>query len=340
MPDKHDEQVIQLAVIVTCSLSVMGASFIIVSFLLSNEFRKSQSRRLLFLLSICDLVTAVAYLMWHDPYEDSEALPSPLCKAQAALNIFANQASFFWTDFISLFLFLSRKYGVKRASRFTPLFHFISWGWPLVSVSLVASQGVWGQDSGATTAYWCWIDGAVTNNMKWHLIAGKAVEWASCVFVTIMYIFVFFDLRKNVDPSPATQLLITHRTGGASYKSTEKKLLAIPLIFVVLRIPGTARTIYEAWKHQPLQSQWIVVLQAIGDSGQGLANGLLFGLFTSKVRTFYLKLIASCTCRKEGPASLNFYGKIYDPTTSGVPKDFYYTEVGSGKLPPFTYNYT
>jgi len=109
---------------------------------------------------------------------------------------------------------------------------------------------------------------------------------------------------------------------------------------VVLRIPGTARTLYEAIKGDSLSSQWIAVLQAIGDSGQGFANGLLFGVFTSKVRTFYLKLIASCTCRKESTASLNFYGKIYDPTTTGATKEYYYTEAGSGKLPRYTYNYT
>jgi len=192
-------------VVVTCALSVVGASFIIVSFLLSVEFRKSQSRRLLFILSVCDLVVALAYIIFthqagaEQSSDDSFNNNVPtMCKAQAIVNIFANQASFFWTDFISLFLFLSRKYGVKHASKFIPLFHFISWGWPTISVGLVAYHQMWGIDKGST-ANWCWIRGNMNDTLKfkWHLIAGKAVELSSCVFITVMYIFVFFDLRKK-----------------------------------------------------------------------------------------------------------------------------------------------
>lgn len=94
-------------------------------------------------------VVAIAYIIYNKAPETGEKSsseeddPDPLCKAQvlyqypyscalmlllqSAINIFANQASFFWTDFISLFLFLSRKYGVKQASKYVPLFHIISW---------------------------------------------------------------------------------------------------------------------------------------------------------------------------------------------------------------------
>jgi len=324
-----DQEVIYYAVVVTCILSVIGASFIIVSFLLSAEFRKSQSRRLLFLLSICDLVVALAYLLFNtyvNPVPDPSN-PPPLCKAQAVINIFGNQASFFWTDFISLFLFISRKYGIRQASKFIPLFHIISWGWPTISVSLVIWKHTWGLDQGAT-ADWCWIarmepQGAL---FAWHLIAGKAVEMASCIFITVMYIFVFFDLRKKVDQSPATQLLITHRTGGNSWKNTEKKLLAIPFIFVILRTSGTVRTVYEYVHGRELDSQFLAVMQAIGDSGQGLANGVLFGLFTSKVRTFYQKLLAKCSFSSSHDKTVNYYGDPYGGS------DHVYFTSGSGKF--------
>jgi len=231
------------------------------------------------------------------------------CQVQSTVNIFANQASFFWTDFISLFLFLSRKQGVKAASRFVPLFHFISWGWPIISVSAVLYYHAWGPDDGETTADWCWIGkhptGLFENINMWHLWGGKFVEWTSCVFITIMYIFVFYDIRKKV--SPATQLLIKNRTGGSAWKNTEKKLLAIPFIFIVLRSAGTVRTIYFWVYKRPVR--WLAVAQAIGDSGQGFANGLLFGLFTDKVRTFYYKLLSHCARDKAALHSegVNYY---------------------------------
>jgi len=290
--------VIVVAVIVTCCLSIIGASFIILSFLLVSEFRQSPSRRLLFLLSLSDLVVAITYLLrtGHTVHSD-DPTGDKLCQAQSAINIFANQASFFWTDFIGLFLFLSRKYGVKFASKFVPMFHMISWGWPAISVWGVMWYHAWGPDDGDATADWCWIGSHPTGLFKninvWHLWAGKLVEWTSCVFITIMYGFVFYDIRKKVEQSPATQLLIKNRTGGTAWKNTEKKLLAIPFIFIILRAAGTVRTIYYWVNKEPLQ--WLAVAQAIGDSGQGFANGVLFGLFTDKVRAFYYKLISHCT---------------------------------------------
>lgn len=283
-----------IAVIVTCTLSIVGSMFIIVSFMLFKDFQTSQSRRLLVILSLCDLVTAIAYLIRVGPMtpdEEGESKEMTICHVQSALNIFANQASFFWTDFIALFVFMSRKYGMKQASKAIPFFHILSWGWPIISVILVGSFNKWGYDSGEATADWCWI--AANEPLYWHIIAGKGVEWASCGLLTIIYICVFLDLRKAADQ----QLLLTHR-GGTTWKITEKKLLAIPVIFIVLRLPGTIRTVQlMVHPNDPLNQTWIAVLQAIGDSGQGFANGLLFGLFTEKVRSYYYKLLGRCTRR-------------------------------------------
>lgn len=276
-----------LAVIITCTLSTLGSLFIIISFALFKDFQTSQSRRLLVILSFCDLLTAVAYLIriGKIPKGDDDL---KRCHAQSAINIFANQASFFWTDFIALFVLLSRKYGMKQASRYIPYFHVISWGLPLISVSVVIAFGAWGYDAGAATADWCWIKGGEPS--YWHVIAGKGVEWSSCVFITFIYILVFLDLRKAADQ----QLLLTHR-GGTTWKITEKKLLAIPFVFVILRLPGTIRTIYAMKHASGLTGAPWPVLQAIGDSGQGFANGLIFGLFTEKVRSYYYKAINRCT---------------------------------------------
>lgn len=295
-----------IAVVVTCTLSIFGSLFIIVSFALFKDFQSSQSRRLLVILSFCDLITAIAYLIRVGNYEPGQ---STACHAQAALNVFANQASFFWTDFIALFVFLSRKYGMKYASRFIPFFHFLSWGWPIISVALVGSFGMWGYDNGAATADWCWIKG--NQNFYWHIIAGKGVEWASCVLITIIYIGVFLDLRKAADQQ---QLLLTPR-GGTTWKITEKKLLAIPFIFIILRLPGTIRTVYlMVHPNHPITYQWLAVMQAIGDSGQGLANGLLFGVFTEKVRSYYYKLLNRCTNKDFDDKPVN------DGTAGAYPK--------------------
>jgi len=293
----HHYSLQNVAEIITCTLSILGSMFIILSFALFKDFQNSQSRRLLVILSICDLMTAVAYLMRLGPMTDDEQKDrsaQTLCHVQSAINIYANQASFFWTDFIALFVLLSRKYGMRQASRLIPFFHVISWGWPLISVALVGAFGAWGYDSGAATADWCWIGGG--QSFYWHIIGGKGVEWISYIVVTIIYIFVFLDLRKSADQQ---QLLLTHRS-GTNWKITEKKLLAIPIIFIILRLPGSIRTIYlMAHPGHPLKNKWLSVMQAVGDSGQGLANGLLFGVFTEKVRSYSYKLLGRCTKRDD-----------------------------------------
>lgn len=295
---------VDYAVVITCTLSIIGSSFIIISFLLFKDFQNSLSRRLLVILSICDLLTAVAYLIRVGKMDVNSHSDMDRCHVQAGLNIFANQASFFWTDFIALFVLLSRKYGMKFAAKFIPFFHLISWGWPILSVILVGTHNAWGYDSGDATADWCWIKGG--EKVYWHVIAGKGVEWASYLVVTIIYIGVFKDLRRTADQ----QLLLTHRS-GPTWKMTEKKLLAIPVIFIILRLPGTIRTVYMMiHPNTPLGGAWLY-LQAIGDSGQGFANGLLFGLFTEKVRSYYYKLIGRCTRRRYEEAKVNDSMPVY-----------------------------
>jgi G protein-coupled receptor 157 len=294
VPIDEDLPAVHITVMATCSLSIVGSLFIILAFALFKDFQHSQSRRLLVILSFCDLLTAIAYLITPKDV----AKQTKLCDFQAALNIFANQTSFLWTDFIALFVLLSRKYGVKEASRFIPFFHIISWGIPALSVIIIGLKDMWGYDSGYATADWCWIKGADDGEetpFYWHIIGGKGVEWASCIFITIVYIFVFVGLRKGHD-----QQLLLHR--GNTWKITEKKLLAIPIIFIFLRTPGTIRTVYLMVHPQhPLMGPKGIaaILQAIGDSGQGFANGLIFGVFTEKVRSYYYKALGRFTKRSE-----------------------------------------
>jgi len=299
-PRDEDMRAVHYTVVVTCCLSIVGSLFIIVAFALFKDFQHSQSRRLLVILSFCDFVTAIAYLM--TPAD--KAQQPVLCHIQSAINIFGNQASFLWTDFIALFVFLSRRNGVKEASRYIPLFHAISWGLPAISVIIVGAKDMWGYDSGFATADWCWIKG--NEPFYWHLIGGKGIEWASCVFITIIYILVFIDMRKATDQ----QMLLTHKS-GATWKITEKKLLAIPLVFIILRLPGSIRNVYLMVNsgHPLIGPHGLAaILQAIGDSGQGFANGLIFGVFTEKVRSYYYRALGRFTKRDSGGST----GKVND----------------------------
>jgi len=273
---EREDEVVYTAMMISCSLSIAGAMFILISFGLFPELRKVQSRRLLFFLSLCDLLIALAYML---------PILGNWCYVQSIVNIFSNQASFFWTDCIAAYVFLSHKYGSHVANRFIPLFHFVCWVYPVISVILVGVNDTWGSDDKRTTASWCWIR---SEEIKWYLIAGKGVEWITVVFVTIMYLCVYLDIHSKVTASPGAQVLL-HQSAHANWKATEKKLLAIPLVFIFLRVGGTVRTILFFANH-PSDNLTLRIVQAIGDSGQGFANGLLFGLFTDKVIRSYKRI--------------------------------------------------
>eukprot|EP01113_Clastostelium_recurvatum_P038475 TRINITY_DN5769_c0_g1_i2.p1 TRINITY_DN5769_c0_g1~~TRINITY_DN5769_c0_g1_i2.p1 ORF type:complete len:328 (+),score=40.79 TRINITY_DN5769_c0_g1_i2:52-984(+) len=272
------DDMVQMSVIVMCSLSIAGAAFIMFSFAIFIDLRQVQSRRLLFMLALCDLFVAIAYLLPSTSY---------MCKVQAAVNIYFNQASFLWTDCIALYVYASHKYGPKIANKFVPYFHAASWLLPAASTVAVAVNSAWGPDNKATTAYWCWIDGDIEHAWEWRIIAGKAIEWSTIIFISIMYLCVYIDVHAKVEQSPGAQLLL--KNTSTNWRATEKKLLAIPVLFVFLRLGGTARTILTM-ANSSSDMLWIRILQALGDSAQGFVNGLLFGVFTDKVLRSYKRL--------------------------------------------------
>jgi len=214
---------VDLVTYITCSLSIIGALFILISFLLFGEFRQVPSRQLLFFLSLCDFLIAVAYLIQHNSQGDE---PSLACKVQSAINIFSNQASFLWTDSIAAYVFICCKYGLQKANKFVPFFHIVSWGLPLLSMISVIVSGFWGSDGNKSTASWCWIKGGASRDEEilWHLVAGKLVEWSSFVILTILYICVYWDIHSKVSQSPGAQLLINQKR-PRTWKTTEKNYL-------------------------------------------------------------------------------------------------------------------
>jgi len=76
----------------------------------------------------------------------------------------------------------------------------------------------------------------------------------------------------------------------------DTKLALIPFIFICIRIWGTTDFIMLAVRGEDPDLRWLKIMTGIGDSAQGLANGILFCLFTTKVRQKYLNWF---TCQPE-----------------------------------------
>jgi len=286
---------------VTCVLSALGSLYMIISFffLFPSDFKKLQSRKQVLFLSLCDLLVSLSYLMYSLPTQEGPIETD--CKIQSFMNIFSNEAAFFWTGFIALFVFISRRWDVDVATKYTRYFHVFGWGIPLISASAVAYFDTWGADY-ASKRNWCWISSDAA--WYWFLIGGKGVEWLTCSFITVLYIFVFVDVRRN--SSTASQLLIAPRF----WKNNEKKLLVIPIIFVVARAPGSVVTIMEWRNVHP--AEWLAILLGVGDTIQGFANFLLFAKFNICAE----KIQSLCSHKSSKHHSSLLYGSDQSDTVS------------------------
>lgn len=92
----------QVVVLVTCALSLVGSSLIILTFILWSDLRTTP-RTLLVCLSVSDWLSAASYAfgVWRAFRSDSLD-----CTIQGAISTFANSSSFFWTVAIAVYLYV------------------------------------------------------------------------------------------------------------------------------------------------------------------------------------------------------------------------------------------
>ncbi len=121
----------------SCLLSIIGSLFVALTWAFPFENRIKHGRILLLWLSLTDGISSVIYFIQTLPFPQSTAF----CKVMALLGIFFPVASFLWTDFIALYLYLSV---IKRSSnmewsKLLRIFHFAAWSISIIVISFVAA---------------------------------------------------------------------------------------------------------------------------------------------------------------------------------------------------------
>eukprot|EP00118_Oscarella_pearsei_P008448 m.43511 g.43511 ORF g.43511 m.43511 type:complete len:388 (+) comp33450_c0_seq2:29-1192(+) len=308
---------------VTCFLSMLGAASIIGTYVAFRELR-STSRQLLVFLSAMDFVTALAnsYALFNNFTNTTTP-----CQVQAGVAIFSSLSSFFWTIFMAIFLFLTIVFERQTlARRLVIVFHLLAWGIPATVTITAAALDVLGLDvkslrahhqrSLVVTGGWCYVKGACLGSDNgcsprwydrryfelWVLLAGAAWEIATFFLCLIFYlgikVYIYKESRKPAETF-LTRGLFTAAT------SVDRKLLFIPLTFLLLHVWSIIRDIVSFWQLISLEGQiWLIALEGIGDCGQGAANAIMFCLFTEVVRTKLKKSITGCfSCCRDGDKS-------------------------------------
>jgi G protein-coupled receptor 157 len=179
------------------SLSIFGTIFIVVTFIVWRDLR-TNSRKILVYISIGDFLTALVNTsgVWGTTGTGN------FCKSQATLNIAAILSSFFWTVYLSLYLYLTLCIGMRSITekRVMAAFHVTAWGIPLVVAVLAVSLGAVGTTKDTTSDGWCWISTELNWKMLlfWMVFAGKGWEIISYVAISFFYIKVKLFLKQQV----------------------------------------------------------------------------------------------------------------------------------------------
>ena len=201
---------IDIAIVITCILSILGAGAIIVSYLGFKELRTT-SRFLLFHLSIADAVVAIANIIGAGyrtvnvvVYQDIDNNTMPLCIFTAAVGLYASDASILFT--LAVMFYICLKVVHLRIPKLVNNVLLVSlmvlcWGIPLPIVIVYAVEGFFGFQPGYSPLF-CTISGEI-NGSKYvtDLLGFQIFVFISLIILPVLTGFTIFWFKCKVRQS-------------------------------------------------------------------------------------------------------------------------------------------
>jgi G protein-coupled receptor 157 len=289
---------IRSVVIITCSFAMLGSVAVILSYICIKSIRH-QARQIIINLSLMDfgigasnlVGAAVNFDQFYNTSHSIETITDDLCKAQAFIALMTTISSVCWTMSLAIYMYLLIFQNWFKMRWFMPVCYAISYGLPaLVTVWMLLTKRL--GHAPYDTSGWCGI--IITNpfDLKIDYIAcilGYDM-WIYLAFIVCLVIYLAIFLRMNVEYKNAIQLVGAKRFWLKALEFLDIKLLLIPVAFFILRIWSCILSImFDYCQLNPKKvpdelSSFLIVMSGIGDSGQGLVNGMIFVLFTGNVR--------------------------------------------------------
>lgn len=300
--EKH--VLIRAIVMVVCSLAMLGAIFVIISYACFKSLR-SQARQILVNLSLMDFGIALANFTGaavnFDKYYVDNTTGSylvgsytvdTLCKTQAFFALLTTFASVFWTISLAIYMYLLIfQNKQQKMTYFLPLCYITCYGIPIGLSFWLLFTGRLGH-APYNSSGWCGI--ALINPKDESIDMMGAIFgydlWIYLAFFMCFTVYSALFLRINVEFRDAIQLVGMKKFWKQAVQFIDFKLILIPVAFFLLRMWSCVINImfvYVSITPEILPyslSQTLVILAGIGDSGQGLINGLIFVFLIKDVR--------------------------------------------------------
>ncbi|XP_065178224.1 G-protein coupled receptor 157-like [Sycon ciliatum] len=290
---------LKYSILAVCVLSFFGSSLIIISYILFKTIR-SRSRHILVCLSVADLGVAVSngtgLLASHSP---------SICQGQAAAATFFGASCLLWTIALAVYLYAAvvLQWQVIKNVRVMVVFYVICWGIPLaVTCTLIGMQLLGGRPSSITgwQGWWCVLKPGIghVKSTVFIFLASELWAYLAYILVPILYFRTRFHIQKE---TKAGEQFVTSGSVVA-VQAVDRKLMLLPMLFILLHIWSSIMTVRQMYymfsdDDDPQMDrpktwyQTLHFLQGVGDSAQGFCNGLLFVVFTKKVRQHYLNML-------------------------------------------------
>lgn len=248
-----------LTVVVCVCVSLMGSTFIVVIFLCFKDLQ-GITFRLIFYMSIADILNNITYL-----------LPSygVTCTIQAVGNTLFPLSSVLWSSVIAYCLrriVILEDYLLMRYERYYLLY---AYGLPLIALIPPAATGMFGYAQG-----WCWIKAEGDNYILGsvlRLLCFYVPLWSIILYNLVVYVKI---IRKiNLEIQFVTEDVQVRR-------SLVRRLVFYPIILIVCYTVVTIKRVIDALN--PDEANLTLAITAwIFQCAHGFLNALAYGYSNS-----------------------------------------------------------
>ena len=253
---------IRVVVGVTCILSMIGALLIIFSYILIRDIR-TKAREILVNLSLMDFMAAAANFFGvvtnFSKYNNgTDSVEGYVCLIQASFAMYGTLSSVLWTICVAVYVFFRIMLeNSKVAQRSVYGFYVICYGLPLIMTLWFSLTGKLGLDTYGGSG-WCSLKTYDKHGVPkpFNVVIGNDIWiYLTIILVPLIFISLHFYLRYQVCTYgglfsinifsfyyfiiylqvKAGKTILTQNLSSA-VQSVERKLMLIPIIFILLRI--------------------------------------------------------------------------------------------------------
>jgi len=262
-----DAEVIALRSVVTftASLSVLGCSFIILSFLWFRSLRNFTGQ-LVFCLSLSDFSSAFfALLTWLLYLDDTNTL----CTIQAFGIQISEVSSFLWSGCIAFhsYQLVCRKTNIEVLIGYLKYYLLLCYVLPVLISLIPFGFGAYGNAGHSSSSQiWCWITGDFPYGpyLRFSLFYGPIL--IVYLYILICYILIRREIYK----------LKQFISENALKNVSGERITLYLLIFAISKFPGLINRFQNIISDNPIFV--LFLLQAIFNPLQGFANSIVYGM--------------------------------------------------------------